>query len=122
MECSVPVTATKPNLLDFGIEGLIEWCVSLGEPRFRAIQLIQWIHQTGINDFNAMSNLSKKFREYLLEHAEIRFAHHYARSIIPLWYTQMVDETPGMAIPLKPCLSLKANAAHCAFPPKWVVH
>ena len=32
----------KINLLDFSITGLQEWCLSLGEPKFRAVQLMQW--------------------------------------------------------------------------------
>jgi 23S rRNA (adenine2503-C2)-methyltransferase len=62
---------SKTNLLDFSMEQLVEWCTSLGEPRFRATQLMQWIHQAGVSDFNEMTSLSKKFRDYLNEHAEI---------------------------------------------------
>ena len=69
---SLTSNAQKINLLDLGITELTEWCVALGEPKFRAVQLMQWIHQTGVIDFADMSNLSKKFREYLTEHAEIR--------------------------------------------------
>ncbi|MFI4955067.1 MAG: 23S rRNA (adenine(2503)-C(2))-methyltransferase RlmN [Gammaproteobacteria bacterium] len=62
---------SKINLLDFSMGQLAEWCVSLGEPRFRATQLQQWIHQAGTNDFEAMTSLSKKFRTYLNDNAEI---------------------------------------------------
>jgi len=43
-----------------------------GEKPFRAQQLIQWIHQSGINDFSKMSNLSKALCEKLTQIAEIR--------------------------------------------------
>lgn len=62
---------SKINLLDMSKEALTEWCASLGEPRFRAVQLIQWIHQMGVSDFSAMTNLSKKFRDVLSEKAEV---------------------------------------------------
>ena len=45
----------------------------IGERRFRTAQLMKWIHQFGITDFNAMTNLSKSFRARLTEETEIRF-------------------------------------------------
>ncbi|HBB53065.1 MAG TPA: 23S rRNA (adenine(2503)-C(2))-methyltransferase RlmN, partial [Legionellales bacterium] len=60
------------NLLDLSPEGMVNWVQSLGEPKYRAQQLLKWIHQVRITDFNQMTNLSKSFRENLLQHAEIR--------------------------------------------------
>jgi 23S rRNA (adenine2503-C2)-methyltransferase len=59
------------NLLDLSPEGMVNWVQSLGEPKYRAQQLLKWIHQVRITDFNQMTNLSKSFRENLLQHAEI---------------------------------------------------
>ena len=59
------------NLLDFNLEKLGLWVQSLGEPDYRAKQLLQWIHQYGETDFNKMSNLSKAFREKLYLNAKI---------------------------------------------------
>jgi 23S rRNA (adenine2503-C2)-methyltransferase len=50
------------NLLDFDIEGLATFCDGLGEKRFRAVQLYRWIHQRGVADFDAMSDLAKSLR------------------------------------------------------------
>lgn len=36
-------------------------------PRFRAVQIFQWIHKHGINDLDLMSNLPKDLKEYLQE-------------------------------------------------------
>lgn len=44
----------------------------LGEPRFRAIQVWQWLWQKNAASFESMTNLSKAFRERLMETAEIR--------------------------------------------------
>lgn len=44
-----------------------------GQPRFRATQLIQWIHQHRVIDFEKMTNLSKSFRQQLIEKTEIKF-------------------------------------------------
>lgn len=44
----------------------------LGEPRFRAKQVYQWLWQKGAHDFAAMTNLSKPLREKLQETMVIR--------------------------------------------------
>lgn len=56
---------TQHNLLNFSRTELAELFKSWNEPAFRADQVMQWIHQRGVVDFNQMSNLSKIFREKL---------------------------------------------------------
>lgn len=56
---------TQHNLLNFSRNELIELFKSMGEPAFRANQVMQWIHQRGVVDFDLMSNLSKSLREKL---------------------------------------------------------
>lgn len=60
------------NLLDFDLEGLAALCDSLGEKRFRAVQLYRWIHQKGESDFDRMSDLAKSLRAKLAGVAEVR--------------------------------------------------
>jgi 23S rRNA (adenine2503-C2)-methyltransferase len=60
------------NLLDFDLDGLAVFCESLGEKRFRAVQLFRWIHQKGASQFDEMTNLAKSFREKLRHLACIR--------------------------------------------------
>lgn len=62
----------KTNLLNFSLEGLQDFYAELGEPGFRAVQTFKWIHQSGIDDFDAMTNLSKPLRQRLAQIAEIR--------------------------------------------------
>jgi 23S rRNA (adenine2503-C2)-methyltransferase len=59
------------NLLDFDLEGLAAFCETLGEKRFRAVQLFRWIHQRGARDFEQMSDLAKSLREKLKATARI---------------------------------------------------
>jgi 23S rRNA (adenine2503-C2)-methyltransferase len=59
------------NLLDLDLEGLTAFCDSLGEKRFRATQLLRWIHQKGAHDFAQMSDLAKSFRDKLAQAATI---------------------------------------------------
>lgn len=53
------------NLLDFDLEGLARFCAGLSEKRFRAIQLFRWIHQRGVADFSAMTDLARSLRDKL---------------------------------------------------------
>src|SRR3954470_12539375 len=59
------------NLLDFDLEGLAAFCETLGEKRFRAVQLFRWVHQRGESDFDRMTDLAKSLREKLKVHARI---------------------------------------------------
>lgn len=59
------------NLLDLDLEGLTAWCGALGEKPFRATQLFRWIHQKGVADFDAMSDLAKSLRAKLAGAAEV---------------------------------------------------
>ena len=62
----------KTNLLDFTLPGLTEWFAARGEKAFRARQVFQWIHQRGVADFGAMTDLAKSLREKLDAEAEVR--------------------------------------------------
>ncbi|MCW5592093.1 MAG: 23S rRNA (adenine(2503)-C(2))-methyltransferase RlmN [Burkholderiales bacterium] len=62
----------RTNLLDFTLPALTEWFASLGEKPFRARQVFRWVHQRGVADFDAMTDLAKSLREKLKEIAEIR--------------------------------------------------
>ncbi|HEX4779482.1 MAG TPA: 23S rRNA (adenine(2503)-C(2))-methyltransferase RlmN [Usitatibacter sp.] len=62
----------RANLLDFTLPALTEWLAAHGEKAFRARQLFQWIHQRGVADFDAMTDLAKSLREKLKGIAEVR--------------------------------------------------
>ncbi|WP_461521871.1 dual-specificity RNA methyltransferase RlmN [Porticoccus sp.] len=62
----------KVNLLGLSAEKLVEFFAALGEKPFRATQLLKWMHQLGVDDFEQMTNLSKALRQKLKEKAEIR--------------------------------------------------
>ena len=64
--------APRPNLLGMSRAQLEAFFEKLGEKRFRAAQLMQWIHQRGVCDFALMSNLGRGLREKLAQIAEIR--------------------------------------------------
>ena len=59
------------NLLDFDRKGLQAFFAGIGEKPFRATQLLKWIYQEGVVDFDEMTNLSKSLRQYLKDHCII---------------------------------------------------
>jgi 23S rRNA (adenine2503-C2)-methyltransferase len=61
----------KTNLLDFDRVQLAEFMKGIGENAFRAQQLFKWVHQRGVIDFGAMTDLSRPLRSKLGELAEI---------------------------------------------------
>ncbi len=63
---------TKRNLLDFDRAGLEGFFAELGEKPFRATQILKWIHQRGVSDFAAMTDLSKALRAKLEDLTEVR--------------------------------------------------
>jgi len=74
MNTSVPSPSPlqKTNLLGLTREQMEDFFVSIGEKKFRAQQVIKWIHQLGVDDFEQMSNVSKALRQKLADVAEIR--------------------------------------------------
>ena len=60
------------NLLGLNRQQMEGFLQGLGEKPFRAVQLLKWIHQQGVTDFDAMTNIAKPLREKLKEVAEIR--------------------------------------------------
>ena len=59
--------AGRINLLGLDRAGLEAFFAAIGEKKFRATQLMKWIHQLGVVDFQEMNNLSKGLRNQLAE-------------------------------------------------------
>lgn len=64
--------SAKMNLLGLPEAKLIAFFESIGEKKFRAIQVMKWIHQLGADNFDDMTNVSKELRAKLKNIAEIR--------------------------------------------------
>ena len=62
----------KVNLLGYSLKSLEDFFNSIEEPKFRAKQLLKWIHQKGVLDFDEMSDLNKNLREKLKSIALIK--------------------------------------------------
>ena len=55
----------KINLLGYSFESLKVFFLELGEPEYRAKQLLSWIHQKGVIDFDLMTDFNKDLRNKL---------------------------------------------------------
>ena len=55
----------KINLLNLSISELNSFFLSIDQKEFRTTQLIKWVHQNGVVDFENMTNFSKSLRSYL---------------------------------------------------------
>jgi 23S rRNA (adenine2503-C2)-methyltransferase len=65
------LSAGKPNLLGLSPVEMVAFFESIGEKKFRATQLLKWMHQDGVDSFDEMSNISKPLREKLKQVAVI---------------------------------------------------
>ncbi len=64
-------SAPTQNLIGLEPGALESYFGELGEKPFRARQLLKWIHQRRILDFDAMTDMSKQLRSALAEHANL---------------------------------------------------
>ena len=62
----------KVNLLGMDRRSLDAFFLELGEKPFRATQILQWIHQRGVDNLDEMTNISKELRTRLAQVTEIR--------------------------------------------------
>lgn len=64
--------ADKTNLLGLPQDNLEAHFVEMGQKPFHARQLMQWIYQRGVTDFDAMTDLSKSLRASLAASAVVQ--------------------------------------------------
>ena len=57
----------KIDIKSLNLKELSELVLSMGEKRFRAKQIYEWLHVKQVTSFDEMTNLSKKFVEQLKE-------------------------------------------------------
>lgn len=57
----------KTDILSLSLDELTEQICSMGEKKFRAKQIFEWLHIKKVSEFAQMSNISAQFREQLSE-------------------------------------------------------
>ena len=73
-----PVDDPRRHLLDVSEDELKQWLADHGQPTFRAKQIIQWVFQRRVTDFQQMSDLPKSLREELIESFRVLVTHQAA--------------------------------------------
>ena len=63
---------TEINLLNFDRPSMQAFFVSLGEKAFRGDQVFKWLHQLGVTEFEAMTDLSQSLRQYLQHNVTVK--------------------------------------------------
>lgn len=59
------MTSTQPNIREYSLPELEEYFTGLGEKKFRAKQVYEWLWQKQARGFGDMTNLSKELRQQL---------------------------------------------------------
>ncbi|MDH5633829.1 MAG: 23S rRNA (adenine(2503)-C(2))-methyltransferase RlmN [Gammaproteobacteria bacterium] len=119
-------TAPKTNLLGLNRQGMRDFFVAMGDKQFRGDQVFQWIHQHGVGNFQAMSNIGKVLQSRLADEAEIGLpeiiADHTAGDGTRKWLLRLADGNAieTVFIPEKQrgtlCVSSQAGCAlNCSF-------
>ena len=62
----------RVNLMGLSKVQMEQFFLELGEKKFRAQQVLKWIHHAGVTQIEEMTNLGKSLREKLLDVAEVR--------------------------------------------------
>jgi 23S rRNA (adenine2503-C2)-methyltransferase len=62
----------KVNLMGLSRVQMEQYFLAMGEKKFRAQQVLKWIHHGGVTRIEDMSNLGRVLREKLLQVAEVR--------------------------------------------------
>ncbi len=55
------------NIYDFSLEDLGNYFLSIGDKKFRAIQIFEWLYRKKVTSFDEMTNLSIKAQNHLKE-------------------------------------------------------
>jgi 23S rRNA (adenine2503-C2)-methyltransferase len=73
---TTPVAKAEPrpivNLMGLSLRQMEQFFLDIGEKKFRAQQVLKWIHHAGVDDIEEMTNLGKALREKLQRIAEVR--------------------------------------------------
>jgi 23S rRNA (adenine2503-C2)-methyltransferase len=74
MSSTIASTRSQPrvNLLGLTLPQMEQFFLEIGEKKFRAQQMLKWIHHSGVTRIEDMTNLGKALREKLLDLAEVR--------------------------------------------------
>jgi 23S rRNA (adenine2503-C2)-methyltransferase len=112
--------ASRTNIFDFDRASLERFFEEeLGEKKFRAQQVMKWIHHRYVTDFGDMTDLGKVLRAKL----EARAVVHAPQVVLDKASDRrhpQVAAGHGRGTRSRPCTSRTRAAARCACPARWV--
>lgn len=62
-----------PDLMSMTTPEMEDYLSGMGKEKYRAAQVMKWIHQGLVDSFHEMTNLSKTFRDELFDRAKLKF-------------------------------------------------
>ena len=68
-------SSEKVDLKNLSSSELTEFLGAFGKERYRSVQILRWLYQNGVESFDEMTNLSKKFRQELSQASFISSLH-----------------------------------------------
>ena len=71
----------KVNMLKLSAKELAGYMASIGEPAYRAKQVLEWIYQKGATSFAEMTNLPQALRDKFEETAKIGFLDEISQQV-----------------------------------------
>ena len=84
---------TKVNLLGLSQSKMEAFFLKIGEKKFRARQVLKWIHHHRVDNFDEMTNIGKSLRDRLKACAEIRgpkvHSSHFSKDGTCKWVVQI---------------------------------
>ena len=104
---SVTQQTQLQNLLDFDRPALTAWFRARGEKPFRAQQVLKWLHQQGVDDFDAMTNQCGEAGD------KIQWLEDHMRGAIPTALATLA----GQAFPVRRLQSALAATPACRLNP-----
>ncbi|MGB0385741.1 MAG: 23S rRNA (adenine(2503)-C(2))-methyltransferase RlmN [Ardenticatenaceae bacterium] len=118
---------TKTNLYNLTRDEMERFVVGLGQPRFRAKQIWNWIYRKLVTSFDEMRNLPKALRQKLAEEATLGVLHevahiHSSDRYTQKWLLELPDHEKIEAVLMAydtrktACISVQIGCAYaCAF-------
>lgn len=69
------------HLYDMTFQDMESWLKELGEPKYRAEQVFQWLYQRRVQSVDEMTNLSKTLRQKLMETTVLQISEEVTRQV-----------------------------------------
>ncbi|GMA49112.1 putative dual-specificity RNA methyltransferase RlmN [Alicyclobacillus contaminans] len=69
------------HLYNMTLAEMEQWLADMGEPKYRAKQIFQWLYQHRVTSFDEMTNLPKALRERLSAEAKLGTAREITRQV-----------------------------------------